>query len=158
MKNKRCDIRLKVVLVEPEIPQNTGNIGRLCVAAGASLVIVGPTGFIINDKRLKRSGMDYWKYLDFTFYPTFEEAWPNFDKENLFLFSPSGKTIYTQGNYSKESLLVFGKESTGLDKMLLKEFENKTYFIPMRKEARSLNLANSVAIVLYEALRQTEKW
>jgi len=150
--------RMKVVLVEPEIPQNTGNIGRLCVAAGIPLIVVGPTGFLIDDKRLKRAGMDYWEYLDFTFYPTFEEARSDFDKDNLLLFSPSGKNIYTKGYYSKDSLIVFGKESTGLDESILKEFEDRTYFIPMRKEARSLNLSNSVAIVLYEALRQVERW
>lgn len=150
--------RVKIILVEPEIPQNTGNIGRLCVAAGVSLVVVGPTGFLIDDKRLKRAGMDYWEHLDFTFYPTFEEARANFDTENLLLFSPSGKNIYTKKSYSKDSLIVFGKESTGLDERILKEFEDKTYFIPMKKEARSLNLSNSVAIVLYEALRQIEKW
>ncbi|MEO1784769.1 tRNA (cytidine(34)-2'-O)-methyltransferase [Thermodesulfobium sp. 4217-1] len=149
---------MKIILVEPEIPQNTGNIGRLCVAAGVSLVVVGPTGFLIDDKRLKRAGMDYWEHLDFTFYPTFEEAKPNFDTENLLLFSPSGKNIYTKGTYSKDSLIVFGKESTGLDERILNEFEDKTYFIPMNKEARSLNLSNSVAIALYEALRQIEKW
>ncbi|AEE13796.1 tRNA/rRNA methyltransferase (SpoU) [Thermodesulfobium narugense DSM 14796] len=149
---------MKVVLVEPEIPQNTGNIGRLCVATGVSLIIVGPTGFILNDKKLKRAGMDYWKHLDFTFYPTFEEARAVFDQNDIFLFSPSGKNIYTKGRYSKESILIFGKESMGLDKNILQEFEEKTYFIPMKKEARSLNLANSVAIVLYEALRQIENW
>ncbi|AWB09521.1 MAG: tRNA (uridine(34)/cytosine(34)/5-carboxymethylaminomethyluridine(34)-2'-O)-methyltransferase TrmL [Fervidicoccus fontis] len=149
---------MKVVLVEPEIPQNTGNIGRLCVAAGVSLVIVGPTGFILNDKRLKRAGMDYWKYLDFTFYPTFDEARDDFDLKNIFLFTPSGKNVYTKGRYSKESILIFGKESSGLDEKILQEFEEKTYYIPMKKQARSLNLANSVAIVLYEALRQIENW
>ncbi len=144
---------INIVMVEPEIPQNTGNIARTCAATGARLHLVGPLGFEIDDKRLKRAGLDYWSLLDVTIYKNLDDF---FDKNKgpFFYFSTKAKNCYTDITYPNGSYLVFGKETAGLDEQLLFENQEMAVRIPMVDEARSLNLSNSVAIAVYETLRQ----
>ena len=144
---------INIVMVEPEIPQNTGNIARTCAATGARLHLVGPLGFEIDDKRLKRAGLDYWSLLDVTIYKNLDDF---FDKNKgpFFYFSTKAKNCYTDITYPNGSYLVFGKETAGLDEQLLFENQERVVRIPMIDEARSLNLSNSVAIAVYETLRQ----
>ena len=145
---------LHVVLVEPEIPQNTGNISRTCAATGAVLHMVKPFGFSIDDKHLKRAGLDYWSLLDIRYY----ENYSDFEKINpggsKFYVTTKAKQCYSDVRYGQDSYLIFGKETAGLPMSLLKANQDKCIRIPMVDEARSLNLSNSVAIVVYEALRQ----
>ena len=145
---------LNIVLYEPEIPQNTGNIGRTCVATGTRLHLIEPMGFVINDKNLKRAGMDYWKDLDVTIY----DDWNDFMEKNpdakLYMATTKGKHVYSDAKFEPDSYIVFGKESAGIPEELLIQYPEWSVRIPMMGETRSLNLANSVAIVLYEALRQ----
>ena len=145
---------LNIVLYEPEIPQNTGNIGRTCVATGTRLHLIEPMGFVINDKNLKRAGMDYWKDLDVTIY----DDWNDFMEKNpdakLYMATTKGKHVYSDAKFEPDSYIVFGKESAGIPEELLIQYPEQCVRIPMMGETRSLNLANSVAIVLYEALRQ----
>lgn len=145
---------LNIVLYEPEIPQNTGNIGRTCVATGTRLHLIEPMGFVINDKNLKRAGMDYWKDLDVTIY----DDWNDFMEKNpdakLYMATTKGKHVYSDAKFEPDSYIVFGKESAGIPEELLIQYPERCVRIPMMGETRSLNLANSVAIVLYEALRQ----
>lgn len=145
---------LNIVLYEPEIPQNTGNIGRTCVATGTRLHLIEPMGFVINDKNLKRAGMDYWKDLDVTIY----DDWNDFMEKNpdakLYMATTKGKHVYSDAKFEPDSYIVFGKESAGIPEELLIQYPEWCVRIPMMGETRSLNLANSVAIVLYEALRQ----
>lgn len=150
-------MKLNIVLVEPEIPANTGNISRTCAITGASLHIIGPTGFEITDKRLKRAGLDYWNMLDLHYYNSLEEFFeknPNHD--NFFYYSTKAKHRFNEVNYPDNSYLFFGKETKGLPEKLLFENPDTTVRIPMLDNpcARSLNLSNSVAIGLYEVLRQ----
>jgi tRNA (cytidine/uridine-2'-O-)-methyltransferase len=145
---------LNIVLVEPEIPNNTGNIGRLCVGTESRLHLIHPFGFVINDKNLKRSGLDYWVHLDVTEYQNLEE-WENkiVDKSRVFLMSSHAtKSIYN-AEFKDGDWLVFGKESVGLSKEVLAKFENHLT-IPMSNLIRSFNIANSVAFVVGEAKRQ----
>ncbi|WP_396211233.1 tRNA (cytidine(34)-2'-O)-methyltransferase [Flavobacterium sp.] len=145
---------LNIVLVEPEIPNNTGNIGRLCVGTESRLHLIHPFGFVINDKNLKRSGLDYWVHLDVTEYQNLEE-WENkiVDKSRVFLMSShTTKSIYN-AEFKDGDWLVFGKESVGLSKEVLAKFENHLT-IPMSNLIRSFNIANSVAFVVGEAKRQ----
>lgn len=146
---------MNVVLVEPEIPFNTGNAGRTCVAAGAALHLVGRLGFSLSERHLKRSGMDYWPKLDLRLH----ESWESFQASlpagaRLLAFSPGGKKSLWEARFSAGDYLVFGKESVGLSSPVLARLEPDVYRIPMRPEARSLNLSSSVAIALYEASRQ----
>lgn len=145
--------KLNIVMVEPQIPQNTGNIARTCAATGAKLHLVGPLGFKIDDKKLKRAGLDYWHLLDVKIYKDINEF---FSKNNgqFFYFSTKAKNKYTEVAYPDECYLVFGKETAGLDEKLLHENMDKTVRIPMISEARSLNLSNAVAVGVYEVLRQ----
>ena len=145
--------RLNIVMVEPEIPQNTGNVARTCAATGARLHLVGPMGFTIDDKKLKRAGLDYWKYLDITYYNSLAEF---FEKNNgaYFYFTTKGRQTHSEVNYPDNCCLLFGKETKGLPEELLIKNPERCVRIPMQGEIRSLNLSNSVAIAVYEALRQ----
>ena len=146
---------MNIVLVEPEIPQNTGNIARTCAATGAKLHLIKPLGFLLDDRHLKRAGLDYWNLMEYTVYENWQGFLANNPKANLYYMTTKAKQDYTQPAYQRDDYLVFGKETKGLDEQLLRDNYERCYRIPMRAEARSLNLSNSVAIVLYEALRQT---
>ncbi|MCS4301959.1 MULTISPECIES: tRNA (cytidine(34)-2'-O)-methyltransferase [unclassified Chryseobacterium] len=145
---------LNIVLVEPEIPNNTGNIGRLCVGTGCRLHLVHPFGFVINDKNLKRSGLDYWVHLDVSEYANVEEWVKSIpDPSRVFLMSSHAEKSYLDNTFQDGDWLVFGKESVGLSKEVLDQFEHHLT-IPMSKLIRSFNIANSVAFVVGEANRQ----
>ncbi len=145
---------LNIVLVEPEIPYNTGNIARTCAASGASLHLVRPFGFSLDDKNLKRAGLDYWHLLDIHYYDSFQEVKENFPENPFFYATTKGGTVYSEKEIPDGSFIVFGKETKGLPEDLLKANLDSCIRIPMVEGARSLNLCNSVAIVLYEGLRQ----
>ncbi len=144
---------LNIVLVEPEIPQNTGNIARTCAVTGARLHLIEPLGFKIDDRKLKHAGLDYWQYLDITIYKNLDDF---FSKNNgkYFFFSTKAQNVHSDVKYPDGAYLFFGKESKGLPEKLLFENHDTTVRIPMMDEARSLNLSNSVAIATYEVLRQ----
>ena len=145
---------MNIVLVEPEIPQNTGNIIRTCTCTNTKLYLIKPLGFVLDDKHFKRAGMDYLKASDFTVLDSFEELYEkNKDKRFYFASTKSSKK-YTDVTYPEDCFIVFGKESFGLRESLLKKHYNNCIRIPMEQNCRSLNLSNSVAIILYEALRQ----
>ncbi|HEX3027585.1 MAG TPA: tRNA (cytidine(34)-2'-O)-methyltransferase [Clostridia bacterium] len=146
---------LNIVLVEPEIPQNTGNIARTCAATGARLHLVKPLGFQIDDRKLKRAGLDYWWMLDITFYESLDDF---FRKNNgpFYYFTTKARNVYSDIAYPDGSYLVFGKETAGLPEELLVNNKENAVRLPMRDEARSLNLSNSVAVGVYEVLRQWE--
>ena len=149
---------LNVVLVEPEIPNNTGNIGRLCVGTECRLHLVHPFGFVINDKNLKRSGLDYWVHLDVTEYANVEEWIKSIpDPSRVFLMSSHAEKSYLENDFQDGDWLVFGKESVGLSEEVLNEFEHHLT-IPMSKLIRSFNIANSVAFVVGEAKREYNKY
>ncbi len=145
--------RLNIVLVEPQIPENTGNIARTCAVTGASLHLVKPLGFEVTDKHLKRAGLDYWHLLDITYYESLADF---FDKNAgpFYFFTSKGPHRHTDVNYPDGSYLVFGREDAGLPEKLLYDNQEQCVRIPMRKGARCLNLSNSVAVGVYEALRQ----
>ena len=145
---------LNIVLVEPEIPQNTGNIARTCAATGARLHLVEPMGFKVDDKKLKRSGLDYWYLLDITYYKSLDDFFEKNKDGKFFYFSTKARHVYSEIEYPDKAYLVFGKETAGLPEELLMKNKDTTVRIPMIGEARSLNLSNSVAIGVYEALRQ----
>lgn len=144
-----------IVLVEPEIPENTGNIARTCSVTGTRLHLVRPLGFSVDDRHLKRAGLDYWKYLDITYYDSFAEVEAAHSEARFFLASTHAVRSYAQAEYRDGDFLVFGKETAGLGPELLSRRAKDAVRIPMLDERRSLNLSNAVAIVLYEALRQT---
>ena len=144
---------LNLVLIEPRIPQNAGNIARTCAATGARLHLVGPMGFEIDDKKLKRAGLDYWHLLDITVYQSSEEFFGK-NKGPFFYFSTKARHIFSQIEYPDGAYLVFGREDKGLPEKLLFENEERCVRLPMLSEARSLNLSNSVAVAAYEVLRQ----
>ena len=151
-------MKIHIVLVEPEIPQNTGNIARTCAIIGAKLHLVRPLGFEISDKYLKRAGLDYWDKLDIEEHENlsqFLEEYP-IDKNNMYFVTTKGKHCYTEIKYNEldEVFMLFGKETKGLPENLLKDNLDHAIRIPMRENFRSLNLSNSVAIVLYDVLRQ----
>jgi tRNA (cytidine/uridine-2'-O-)-methyltransferase len=152
---KRSDtVKINIVLVEPEIPQNTGNIARTCAATGSALHLVGPLGFSIEDRYLKRAGLDYWSLVNLTYYDSLEHFF-TVNKGGHFLFcSTKAQKAYHEITYPDNSFILFGKETKGLPEPLLHEHYESCLRIPMLKSIRSLNLSNSVAIVLYEALRQ----
>ena len=145
---------LNIVLFEPEIPANTGNIGRTCVATGSRLHLIEPLGFKLTEKNLKRAGMDYWKDLDVTTYVNFEDFLDKNPGAKLYMATTKGRHVYTEVNYEPDCYLMFGKESAGIPEEILVKHEETAIRIPMVGDIRSLNLSNSVAIVLYEALRQ----
>ena len=141
-----------IVLVEPEIPQNTGNIARTCAVCGCSLHLVYPLGFTIDDKKLKRAGLDYWDKLDIHYYNNFDEVAALGGR--LILATTKGAKSYTEIAYKANDFIVFGKETAGLGEKILTKYPDNHVRIPMRKTLRSLNLSNSVAIIVYEAMRQ----
>lgn len=147
---------LNIVLFEPEIPSNTGNIGRTCVATGTRLHLIEPLGFSLSEKALKRAGMDYWPQLDVTRYLDYEEFQEKNPGARIYMATTKGQRLYTEVSYEPDCYLMFGKESGGIPEEILKQHPDTAVRIPMIGETRSLNLANSVAIVLYEALRQNE--
>ena len=147
-------MKLNVVLVEPEIPQNTGNIARTCAATGGKLHLVHPLGFSINEKAVKRAGLDYWDKVSLRVYENLDEFFKQNENGRFWFLSTKADHSYTDVEYSENDYLIFGKETHGLPEPLLKENYQKTLRIPMLPTLRSLNLSNSVAIVLYEALRQ----
>ncbi len=143
-----------IVLVEPEIPQNTGNIVRTCAATGCRLHLVRPLGFEVTDKYLKRAGLDYWKDAEIFYYDSFAEVKQKFPAAKFWYFTTKGLNIYSDAQIGEGDFFVFGKESKGLDEELLKENRQSCLRIPMIRDTRSLNLSNSVAIAVYEGLRQ----
>ena len=145
---------MNIVLVEPEIPQNTGNIVRTCAATGARLHIVKPMGFEIDDKKLKRAGLDYWHFLNIQYYENLDSFFEQNQDGRFFYLSSKGTASYTDVEFKDGDFLLFGKETKGLPEKLLIEHPERSIRIPMISDARCLNLSNSVAIVVYEALRQ----
>ena len=145
---------LNIVMVEPEIPQNTGNVARTCAATGARLHLVGPMGFAIDDKKLKRAGLDYWYLLDLTYYENLDDFFEKNKGGNFFFFTTKARKAHSDVDYPDKAYLIFGKETKGLPEELLLEHPDECVRIPMIDDARSLNLSNSVAIGVYEALRQ----
>lgn len=145
---------LNIVMVEPEIPQNTGNVARTCAATGARLHLVEPMGFKIDDKKLKRAGLDYWHLLDITYYSSLDDFFQKTKGGKYFYFSTKALHVHSDAAYPDGAYLLFGKETAGLPEVLLLNNPDTTVRIPMIDEARSLNLSNSVAIATYEVLRQ----
>ena len=145
---------INIVLVEPQIPQNTGNIARTCAATGASLHLVKPMGFTVDDKKLKRAGLDYWHMLDITYYEGLDDFFEKNKGGNFFYLTTKGRHIFTDVSFPKNTFIIFGREDAGLPEKLLKNNEETSLRIPMVDDARSLNLSNTAAIVTYEILRQ----
>ena len=144
---------LNIVLVEPQIPQNTGNIARTCAATGARLHLVKPMGFSVDDKKLKRAGLDYWHLLDISYYENLEDFFAK-NPGPFYFFTTKGRRIHSQVTYPDNSYLVFGREDAGLPEELLYQHPDWCVRLPMITQARSLNLSNTVAVAIYEALRQ----
>lgn len=149
---------MNIVLYQPEIPQNTGNIGRTCAVTGARLHIIKPMGFSIDDKHVKRSGLDYWPLLDLTVYENLEEFFEKTEGGRYFFATTKGKKTYSDFEFQDEDYIVFGKETGGLPQVIHDNYSEFCMRIPMKniEEARSLNLSNTVALVLYEALKQLD--
>lgn len=145
---------INIVLLEPEIPANTGNIGRTCVAAGARLHLIEPLGFCISEKALKRAGMDYWDDLDVTTYIDYRDFLEKNPGAKIYMATTKAQKTYTEVSYESDCYIMFGKESAGIPEELLVENRENCIRIPMMKQIRSLNLGNSAAVILYEALRQ----
>lgn len=145
---------MHIILHQPEIPQNTGNIGRTCVATGTSLHLIEPLGFRLNEKEIKRAGMDYWEHLDVNRYMNFEEFKEKNPNAKIWMATTKAKHVYTDVEFGPDDYIMFGKESAGIPEEILVDYEETCIRIPMLPAIRSLNLSNSVAIVLYEALRQ----
>lgn len=147
---------LNIVLLEPEIPGNTGNIGRTCYATGTRLHLIEPLGFRLNEKSLRRAGMDYWKDLDVTIYDNYADFQERNPDAKLYMATTKGEQNYTQVSYEPDCYIMFGKESAGIPEEILVKNRKNCIRIPMNPEIRSLNLSNAAAIVLYEALRQND--
>lgn len=145
---------MHIILHQPEIPANTGNIGRTCVATGTALHLIEPLGFRLNEKEIKRAGMDYWEHLDVTRYMNFQEFKEKHPEAKIWMATTKAHKVYTEVQYGPEDFIMFGKESAGIPEEILVDYEETCIRIPMLPEIRSLNLSNSAAIVLYEALRQ----
>lgn len=145
---------MNIVLHEPEIPQNAGNIARTCAVTKSSLHLIKPLGFSVEDKYLKRAGLDYWDLLDIHYYENFEDFKNKNPKAKIFMATTKSKQVYTDVSFSKDDYIMFGKESAGIPEEILLDYKETAVRIPMYGDTRSLNLANSVAIILYEALRQ----
>lgn len=145
---------MHIILHQPEIPANTGNIGRTCVATGTGLHLIEPLGFRLNEKEIKRAGMDYWEHLDVTRYMNFQEFKEKHPEAKIWMATTKAHKVYTEVQYGPEDFIMFGKESAGIPEEILVDYEETCIRIPMLPEIRSLNLSNSAAIVLYEALRQ----
>ncbi len=147
---------INIVLHEPEIPANTGNIGRTCVATGARLHLIEPMGFQITEKEVKRAGLDYWDKLDVTVYDNYQDFLDRNPGAKIYMATTKAKHVYSEVSYEEDCFIMFGKESAGIPEEILVGHKDTSIRIPMIGEIRSLNLSNSVAIVLYEALRQNE--
>ena len=145
---------VNIVLLEPEVPANTGNIGRTCVATGSVLHLIEPLGFHINDKMLKRAGLDYWDKLDVRRYINFEDFLSKNPGAKIYMATTKARQTYTEVSYEDSCYIMFGKESAGIPEEILLDYKDTAIRIPMYDQIRSLNLGNSVAIILYEALRQ----
>jgi len=145
---------LNVVLFQPEIPQNTGNIARTCGAVGAKLHLIKPLGFSVRDRHLKRAGLDYWHLIEIVYYESLEEFLERHIDKNLNFITKKAPRTYDHIDFSGDVFLIFGKETAGLPEVILRKNRNRCYRIPMKEDARSLNLSNAVAIVVYEACRQ----
>lgn len=148
--------KLNIVLLEPEIPANTGNIGRTCVATDTRLHLIEPLGFHLNEKAIKRAGMDYWQDLDVTTYLDYNDFTNQHPHAKIYFATTKAPNRYTDVQYEDDCYIMFGKESAGIPEEILKEHQNQCIRIPMSGDTRSLNLSNSVAIILYEALRQQD--
>jgi tRNA (cytidine/uridine-2'-O-)-methyltransferase len=147
-------LTINIVLVEPEIPQNTGNIVRTCAAVGASLHLIKPLGFSVEDRYLKRAGLDYWNEVDIQYYENFTELRLKYPQYNFYYATTKAAKTYAEIEFPEDCFIVFGKETAGLPEELLMENRDWCIRIPMKKDIRSLNLSNSVAVVVFEALRQ----
>ena len=147
---------LNIVLVEPEIPANTGNIARTCAATGSTLHLIKPLGFDISDKAVKRAGLDYWHLVDVRVYENLEDFFQKTNAQDLWLMTTKAPRSYAEAAFTSDCWLLFGKETKGLPEELLKKYRDRCLRIPIRQLARSLNLSNSVAVVVFEALRQQE--
>ena len=147
---------MNIVLHQPEIPANTGNIGRTCVATGTSLHLIEPLGFSLSEKALKRAGMDYWKDLDVHTYVNFDDFLEKHPNAKIWMATTKARHVYSDVTFGPDDFIMFGKESAGIPEEILLENQETAVRIPMMSEIRSLNLGNSVAIVLYEALRQNQ--
>lgn len=147
---------MNIVLHQPEIPANTGNIGRTCVATGATLHLIEPLGFKLNEKEIRRAGMDYWEHLDVRRYMNFGEFIEKNPGARIWMATTKAKNVYTDVPFEENDYIMFGKESAGIPEEILVDYEETCIRIPMLDKIRSLNLANSVAVVLYEALRQND--
>lgn len=145
---------INIVLYEPEMPANTGNIGRTCVATGTRLHLIEPLGFKLNEKQLKRAGLDYWDKLDVTVYSDFQDFLEKNPEAKIYMATTKAPSVYTDVSYEPDCYIMFGKESAGIPEEILVQHKEDSIRIPMSQDIRSLNLGNSVAIVLYEALRQ----
>jgi len=145
---------LNIVLLEPEIPANTGNIGRTCVATNTGLHLIKPLGFSVDDKQLRRSGLDYWKDLNVHYYENFEEFLDKNKNAKIYYATTKARKIYTDVEYTEDSFIVFGRESAGIPEEILVSHKDDCIRIPMDEKYRSLNLSSSAAVILYEALRQ----
>ena len=146
--------KINIVLLEPQIPQNTGNIARTCAATGASLHLIRPMGFEVDDKKLKRAGLDYWHELDITYYDGIEDFRAKNPDAKVYYFSTKAQNLYTDVSYPQNVYLMFGREDAGLPEELLHDNRELCVRMPMRQNLRSLNLSNTVAIAVYEVLRQ----
>ncbi len=149
---------INIVLLEPEMPANTGNIGRTCCATGTRLHLIEPMGFRITDKMLKRAGLDYWDKLDVTVYDCYEDFLQKnpLAAQKMYMATTKSRRVYTDVSYEPDAYIMFGRESAGIPEEILVEQEENAIRIPMNRQIRSLNLSNSVAIILYEALRQNQ--
>ena len=147
---------MNIVLHEPEIPANTGNIGRTCVATGTSLHLIKPLGFSLDEKHLRRAGMDYWRDLDLHVYENFQDFLDKNPGAKIYMATTKAHQNYSEVSYEPDCFLMFGRESAGIPEEILVDYEDTCVRIPMKENIRSLNLSNSVAVLLYEALRQND--
>ena len=147
---------MNIVLYQPEIPPNTGNIARTCACVGASLHLIRPLGFSTDEKAVRRAGLDYWDKLDIHYYDSLEELFTTYQESNFYFTTKFAANHYTEVDYTAEDFLVFGRETAGLPDYILEDYPEQCIRIPMRKNIRSLNLSNAVSIVVYEALRQID--
>ena len=147
---------MNIVLLEPEIPQNTGNIARTCAATGASLHLIKSLGFKIDEKSIKRAGLDYWNLLDLYVHENYEDFMSKYPGAKVYMGTTKAEKTYAQATYKEDDFIMFGKETAGIPEEILKENKDTCIRIPMKEDICSLNLSNSVAIVLYEALRQND--
>ena len=147
---------MHIILHQPEIPANTGNIGRTCVATGTDLHLIEPLGFLLSEKQLKRAGMDYWERLSLSRYINFDEFKTLHPQARIWMATTKAKRLYTEASYSPDDYIMFGKESAGIPEEILVDYEETCIRIPMEPSIRSLNLSNSVSVILYEALRQQD--